>query len=68
MLLLIMAGADIKADSPMIAAGFVGGLLIESWGTTRVCWSYYTLETSPLFSVPAHGMAAIFFLAHGAFR
>ena len=42
---------------------FVGaislGYFLELWGTTRQCWTYYTAETTPLFTVLAHGMAAV---------
>jgi hypothetical protein len=29
------------------------------------CWTYYTLETPPLFAVFAHGMAALAFWRSG---
>jgi hypothetical protein len=42
---------------------FVGaislGYFLELWGTTRLCWTYYTDTTTPLFTVLAHGMAAV---------
>jgi hypothetical protein len=37
------------------------GYFLELWGTTRLCWIYYTLETPPLFAILAHGMAAVAF-------
>ena len=37
------------------------GYFLELWGTTRACWTYYTLETPPLFAVLAHGLAAVAF-------
>jgi len=43
------------------AAGAGLGYFLELWGTTRGCWTYYTLETPPLFAVTAHGMAAVAF-------
>jgi len=43
------------------AAGSGLGYFLELWGTTRACWTYYTLETPPMFSVLAHGMAAVAF-------
>ncbi|MCL4867977.1 MAG: hypothetical protein KJ063_03325 [Anaerolineae bacterium] len=43
------------------AAGAGLGYFLELWGTTRLCWTYYTLETPPLFAVLAHGMAAVAF-------
>ncbi|MBT3390969.1 MAG: hypothetical protein HN413_11230 [Chloroflexi bacterium] len=42
-------------------AGSGLGYYLELWGTTRLCWTYYTLETPPLFAVLAHGMAAVAF-------
>jgi len=43
----------------MAGAGL--GYFLERWGTTRECWTYYTLQTPPLFAVLAHGMAAVAF-------
>ncbi len=43
------------------AAGAGLGYFLELWGTTRECWTYYTLQTPPLFGVLAHGMAAVAF-------
>jgi len=43
------------------AAGSGLGYFLELWGTTRLCWTYYTLEQPPLFAVLAHGMAAVAF-------
>jgi hypothetical protein len=37
------------------------GYFLELWGTTRLCWTYYTYQTPPLFAVLAHGMAAVAF-------
>jgi len=41
------------------------GYFLELWGTTRLCWTYYTLETPPFFAVLAHGMAAVAFWRAG---
>ena len=35
------------------------GYFLELWGTTRECWTYYTDTTTPLFTIFAHGMAAV---------
>ena len=35
------------------------GYFLELWGTTRLCWTYYTDATTPLFTILAHGMAAV---------
>ena len=32
---------------------------LELWGTTSECWTYYSETTTPLFTVFAHGMAAV---------
>ena len=42
-------------------AGSVLGYFLELWGTTRECWTYYTLERPPFFAILAHGMAAVAF-------
>ena len=49
----------------IFAAGAGLGFLLELWGTTRLCWTYYNLETPPLFAVLAHGMAAVAFWRTG---
>jgi uncharacterized membrane protein len=42
-------------------AGSGLGYFLELWGTTRECWTYYTLVTPPVFAIFAHGMAAVAF-------
>ncbi|MFC1936440.1 hypothetical protein ACFLYP_02100 [Chloroflexota bacterium] len=42
-------------------AGSGLGYFLELWGTTRLCWTYYTYQTPPTFAVLAHGMAAVAF-------
>ena len=42
-------------------AGAGLGYFLELWGTTRLCWTYYTGQLPPLFAVLAHGMAAVAF-------
>ena len=46
-------------------AGAGLGYFLELWGTTRQCWTYYTLQTPPFFAVMAHGMAAVAFWRAG---
>jgi hypothetical protein len=41
--------------------GSLLGIFLEYWGTSRLCWSYYTGEIPPLFAIFAHGMASIAF-------
>jgi len=59
MSLLIMAGADLRYDALIIFVGFVGGLVIESWGTQTEIWSYYTAERPPLWIIPAWPIAGL---------
>jgi hypothetical protein len=59
MSLLIMSGADLKADALIVFVGFAGGLVIESWGTQTNLWTYYTLERPPLWIIPAWPIASL---------
>jgi hypothetical protein len=59
MSLLIMAGADLKADVLIILVGAAGGLVIESWGTQTRLWTYFTLERPPLWIIPAWPIASL---------
>ncbi len=58
---LILTPTDYRAALLTFAAGSSLGYFLELWGTTRLCWVYYTFETPPLFAVLAHGMAAVAF-------
>jgi hypothetical protein len=59
MSLMIMAGADLKKDLPILLIGLVGGLAIEGWGTQTEIWSYYTNERPPLWIIPAWPIASL---------
>jgi hypothetical protein len=59
MSLLIMAGANLKADAWIVVVGLAGGLTIESWGTQTHIWTYFTLERPPLWIVPAWPIASL---------
>jgi len=59
MSLLIMAGANIKADAWIVIVGLFGGLVIESWGTQTNLWIYYTNERPPLWIIPAWPIASL---------
>jgi hypothetical protein len=63
--LLILTPTDHRAAVLTFAAGSALGYFLELWGTTRACWTYYTLETPPLFAVLAHGLAAVAFWRTG---
>jgi hypothetical protein len=62
---LILTPVDPRAMVLTFIAGAGLGYFLELWGTTRECWTYYTLETPPLFAVLAHGMAAVAFWRTG---
>ena len=59
MSLLIMWRADIRSDSVIVAVGFVGGLVIESWGTQTHLWTYYTSSARRCGSFPAWPIASL---------
>lgn len=60
---LFQISLDILSIFTLAGAGL--GYFLELWGTTRECWTYYTLQTPPLFAVLAHGMAAVAFWRAG---
>ncbi len=64
-LLLIFTPVDYRFALLTFAAGAGLGYFLELWGTTRECWTYYTLQKPPLFAVLAHGMAAVAFWRAG---
>jgi hypothetical protein len=59
MTLLIMGGADVRTDGPLVLVALVGGLTIESWGTQTNLWFYYTAERPPLWIIPAWPIATL---------
>jgi len=59
LLIYVLRGQRGAVLTFMAGAGL--GYFLELWGTTRMCWTYYTLQTPPLFAVLAHGMAAVAF-------
>lgn len=58
---LIFTTRDYQGAVLTFLAGSGLGYFLELWGTTRMCWTYYTLETPPFFAILAHGMAAVAF-------
>jgi hypothetical protein len=58
---LILTPPNKRQTLLVFIAGSGLGYFLELWGTTRQCWTYYTLQTPPLFAVLAHGMAAVAF-------
>lgn len=63
--IMILTPPDWRMSFIVFVAGAGLGYFLELWGTTRLCWIYYTEETPPLFAVLAHGMAAIAFWRTG---
>jgi hypothetical protein len=63
--LIILSPGTKRSALILFAAGAGLGYFLELWGTTRLCWTYYTGETPPLFAVLAHGMAATAFWRAG---
>ncbi|HVN54803.1 MAG TPA: hypothetical protein VMT46_10770 [Anaerolineaceae bacterium] len=63
--LLILTPTDHRFALLTFAAGSGLGYFLEVWGTTHACWTYYTLQTPPLFAVLAHGLAAVAFWRAG---
>ena len=63
--LLILTPTDYRFAALTFLAGAGLGYYLELWGTTRECWTYYTLQKPPLFAVLAHGMAAVAFWRAG---
>jgi hypothetical protein len=58
---LVLAPTDHRMAVLTVLAGTGLGYFLERWGTTRLCWTYYTHQTPPLFAVFAHGLAAVAF-------
>ena len=63
--LMIATPTDHRRAVLIFVAGSGLGYFLELWGTTRYCWTYYTLQTPPLFAVLAHGFAAVAFWRSG---
>ncbi len=63
--LIILTPTNYRLAVLTFVAGSGLGYFLERWGTTRLCWTYYTGETPPLFAVLAHGMAAVAFWRAG---
>jgi hypothetical protein len=60
-LFIIMTPRNQRTACLTFISGVSLGYFLEKWGTTRLCWTYYTMETPPLFAVCAHGLAAVAF-------
>ncbi len=57
--LVIATSKSHQADLCLFAAGAGLGFLLEYWGTTQECWTYYNSATPPLITAAAHGFAQL---------
>ena len=57
----LMSGSDRRLDLARFIAGSLLGYLLERWGTTSECWTYWNHETPPLAAVLSHGFATVAF-------
>lgn len=48
-----------RRDLPLVLVGFLGGLVIEAWGTQTNLWFYFTRERPPVWILPAWPVAAL---------
>ncbi len=48
-------------DVTLFLCGSLLGIVLEYWGTSRQCWTYYTGEVPPPEAVFAHGFASVAF-------
>ncbi len=60
-LMVLILPVDRRLSLLTFISGSALGYFLERWGTTRLCWTYYTLEQPPVFAVFAHGIAAVAF-------
>jgi hypothetical protein len=67
MVALAIYAPDPRRDVLLFIAGSALGALLEYWGTSRECWTYYTREVPPIVCVFAHGFAATAFSRTAAF-
>jgi hypothetical protein len=61
MVVVLVTCRDARRDLLLFAMGTALGWLLEYWGTTRACWTYYTRQTPPLVTAFAHGFASVAF-------
>jgi hypothetical protein len=61
MLLVALYSPEPRRDVELFVAGSLLGALLEYWGTSRECWTYYTRQIPPPVAVFAHGFASVAF-------
>jgi len=57
--LMILVKPEYRSALLVFWVGSALGYFLELWGTTRLCWVYYTGGMPPFFTVLAHGMASL---------
>lgn len=57
----VTTGSDRRADLSRFIAGSLLGYLLERWGTTSECWTYWDGLKPPVVAVFAHGFATVAF-------
>lgn len=57
--IVIIINKDQPSALIVFLVGSALGYFLERWGTTRLCWVYYTGGMPPFFTVIAHGMASV---------
>lgn len=58
-LIVIATGKAHRRDLGLLLAGTGLGFLLEYWGTSHQCWTYYTAQTPPPITAAAHGFAQV---------
>lgn len=61
MVVVVLWPGDDREDVTLFVGGALLGVLLEYWGTSRRCWTYYTGEVPPPEAVVAHGFASVAF-------
>lgn len=56
---LLTWNIDARRDIPLALVAFIGGGVIEWWGTTTELWRYFTNDRPPLWILPAWPIAAL---------
>jgi hypothetical protein len=56
---VVVLGKRHRRDCCLFLGGACLGVLLEYWGTTRGCWTYYSGATPPLIAAAAHGFAQV---------
>lgn len=59
MALMLTWSVSLRRDLVFLAVGFVGGGVIEWWGTNTQIWTYFTSERPPLWILPAWPIATL---------